>query len=265
MTPSQISCLQLASYILVAGTQDGALNFWDLRETGFSHQKHFNRYGVALSQILKNEDNATFTFRFPSYSSEYSISAYNISADFDENQNQYSHQSPVIKILPNAANKKIIELFSLEEFGSIIQWDILDMQKEEQERNFVEYGNFTKLSIVQPSKINIQSLMPAHEELICYDLDFDPADNYLYVSTNAGVIKASASGSANAVKAPRLYNDRSEYSFPICVSAGAYESTFLTGQSNGSILIYLKSCSHPIIQIPQFSSSAIKQIHTLNV
>lgn len=39
-----VTCLAISNNILIAGTKDGSLNLWDLRETEFSHQKETNKY-----------------------------------------------------------------------------------------------------------------------------------------------------------------------------------------------------------------------------
>ncbi len=58
---------------------------------------------------------------------------------------------------------QFIEIFSLEEFGNIIQWDILELTKEEAERNYIDFGHYSKIKVICPMIIELAKSTPFDE------------------------------------------------------------------------------------------------------
>jgi hypothetical protein len=57
-TQSEVTCIAVANSILIAGTRDGSLNLWDLRETDFSHVKTSNKYIEKINEEIKRKNKA---------------------------------------------------------------------------------------------------------------------------------------------------------------------------------------------------------------
>jgi len=58
---------------LIAGTKEGSLVFYDVRESDFMHQKNCNKYIDFMVQTLEEdlENGLDFAIRYPSFTSEY--------------------------------------------------------------------------------------------------------------------------------------------------------------------------------------------------
>ena len=55
-----------------------------------------------------------------------------------------AHSGSVVKIL---SNQKNFEVFSIDEFGKIIVWNLIELSSEEAERNYVDFGKYSKIKV----------------------------------------------------------------------------------------------------------------------
>ena len=121
--------------------------------------------------MVKAKEEPRVIFRFPSYSTEFKSAQQEI--NFDERMMEYKHSSPIIKIIHNTNNSSIIEILSLEEFGKVIQWNVLERTKEEADRNFIDFGRHSKIGVFSPQFIDLSKFLSLHPEALCFDLDVD--------------------------------------------------------------------------------------------
>ncbi len=96
--------------------------------------------------------------------------------DFETGVKRNKHQSSVVKLLaaPNTASAS--EIFSLDEFGRVIQWSVSELTHEEAERNLIDFGRYSKVGVISPQFFDLSIVLPQHPETLSYDFDID-SDN----------------------------------------------------------------------------------------
>ncbi|EAS07104.4 hypothetical protein TTHERM_00683100 (macronuclear) [Tetrahymena thermophila SB210] len=276
ITQSQVSSLAHSNNILIAGTKEGSLNLWDLRETEFSHQKVSNKYIDAIKEGLeKNESvinsaptsskslaidedtfEASLAFRFPSFTTEYLVQNANLLLNETES---VQHSSSVVKILINTRNNQSLEFFSLEEFGKVIVWNLLELQQQEAERNYIEFGKYTKIKVMSQGFINLSQQIFMNPDSICYDIQLDSEENNLYICSSLGIIKADKF-CTNKIKHPRVFGEHRTTSFPTCLFVSNETELLVAGYSDGSIKMFSKNFKDPLLTFTNFTRQKITKI-----
>ncbi len=56
-----------------------------------------------------------------------------------------AHSGSVIKVIYNS---KKFEIYSLDLFGKVILWNIIELSNEEAERNYVDFGKYAKIKVM---------------------------------------------------------------------------------------------------------------------
>ncbi|KRX03928.1 WD40-repeat-containing domain [Pseudocohnilembus persalinus] len=225
--------------ILTGGSQDGSLIFWDEKELDNHHRKSTNQYVQHIYDTFeKNKvENPNLVFRYSSFSSEF-LNKYGAqaNADFDFNLNEdlnNKHNSQIVDIIPNIKNNQDLEIFSLEEFGKIIQWNIIELNKEESEMQYIEFGHYSKIKVISPQIIDLNQL-GCHANLIAKNMTMDYDEN-IYVCSSAGILKINKHGS-NRTKYPKQYHEiLSNSEQPTTVSTCGNSQLFIAGYSDGQI------------------------------
>ncbi|KAL4483309.1 hypothetical protein ABPG72_007951 [Tetrahymena utriculariae] len=276
ITQSQVSSLAHSNNILIAGTKEGSLNLWDLRETEFSHLKVSNKYIDAIKEGLeKNEsiinsaptsskslanDEDTFeasvAFRFPSFTTDYLVQNANLLLNETES---VQHSSSVVKVLINTRNSQSLEFFSLEEFGKVIAWNLLELQQQEAERNYIEFGKYTKIKVISQGFINLSQQIFMNPDSICYDIQLDSEENNLYICSSLGIIKADKF-CTNKIKHPRVFGEHRTTSFPTCLFVSNETELLVAGYSDGSIKLFSKNFKDPLLSFTNFTRQKITKI-----
>ncbi|KAL4434881.1 hypothetical protein ABPG74_021220 [Tetrahymena malaccensis] len=276
ITQSQVSCLAHSNNILIAGTKEGSLNLWDLRETEFSHQKVSNKYIDAIKEGMEKNENiinsaptsskslsndedtfeASLAFRFPSFTTEYLVQNANILLNETES---VQHSSSVVKVLINTRNNQSLEFFSLEEFGKVIVWNLLELQQQEAERNYIEFGKYTKIKVMSQGFINLSQQIFMNPDSICYDIQLDSEENNLYICSSLGIIKADKF-CTNKIKHPRVFGEHRTTSFPTCLFVSNETELLVAGYSDGSIKMYSKNFKDPLLSFTNFTRQKITKI-----
>jgi len=101
---------------LIAGTRDGSVLLWDLRDSSLLHKKatHDLLTIIRTKEASAGQTEGT-TYRLPNYASDHMA--------------EQGHSSAIIKIKDVYTNNQIPEIYTLEEFGKASVWSITEMSK----------------------------------------------------------------------------------------------------------------------------------------
>ena len=174
ISSSQVTSMLCLSTLLVVGTLDGSLNFYDLRESELQHEKTANLYlDFIRAEMLAKDVSEKVVFRFPSFLTEFLQLQGTSELGAEDRALHHQHQSKIVKIIENPNNTSTNEILSLEEFGRIIQWNIIELTNDEANRNYINYGRLSKIGVISPQLIDLAQLISLHTDPLCFDFDID--------------------------------------------------------------------------------------------
>ena len=82
--------------------------------------------------------------RFPSFSSDF---LQENKDEFEDKKAATQHYSSIVKLLVNNNNNSTLEFFSLEEFGKVISWNIIELSSQDSDRNYIDFGTRSKIKV----------------------------------------------------------------------------------------------------------------------
>ncbi len=162
---SEVVCLYISinfRHALIGGTKDGSLLLWDLRDSNLLHAKNIHEIVNKIKEKEAGRYGDKFIYRFSNYSTDY----------LGEN----GHNSSIIKIKDTYSSKNVYEVFSLDEFGKVINWNIAILNKFDVNQTFSDPGmNFdSKIKLVKIAQFEIgEHYSRLNEALLCSDMDID--------------------------------------------------------------------------------------------
>lgn len=152
-------------HALLGGTREGSLLLWDLRDSNLIHSKNVHELVAKIKEKEGDRYADKFIYRFANYSTDY--------------LGEQGHNSPIIRIKDTYSSKNVYEIFSLDEFGKVISWNIGILNKTDATQTFSDPGmNFdSKIKLVKIAEFDITEYYSAtvgsNEVLSCFDMDID--------------------------------------------------------------------------------------------
>eukprot|EP00357_Protocruzia_adherens_P001145 CAMPEP_0115006500 /NCGR_PEP_ID=MMETSP0216-20121206/20544_1 /TAXON_ID=223996 /ORGANISM="Protocruzia adherens, Strain Boccale" /LENGTH=916 /DNA_ID=CAMNT_0002373109 /DNA_START=104 /DNA_END=2854 /DNA_ORIENTATION=+ len=257
--------------LLFAGTVDGSVLVWDLRESDATH-KNLNNKNFFMG-LKKNYETIFETlpegaFRRPSYSSD------GIYLD--------SHMCTVMKIVDverqGSEGSKLTQIVSIDDFGGIISWQIIESAEGDLSGSEADLGVGigSRIKLTKNVTIDMKSLYDGNDLMNYSDVVVDRGNlnSIIYASTN-GLYQGSRFGELANV-APKHYDLSASLGLQAnsisvhCSSVKEFfarERTnksrqpftfFLVGFSSGAVSIYDKNFSNPISTWHDASEHGIK-------
>jgi len=232
----------------VAGTQEGAVQLWDMREASTSHAN------VTIAQ-------EEVSLRSPTYGSDCLASG--------------AHNTPVTDIcaLPSAADSDDVSIATLDQEGTVIIWLVLE--SDVAEFDLLDYGqavgarvrllkSAAVLSGYSTSGAGLQrgspsSVLPTR----CVRLAFLPSDpSRFVVGDDLGHI-LHHSRYSDGVPAPRSFETTHEH-LAAAVSAVSFSQKnpgyFIASRADGSLALYHVNDGQPLLTLHGFATGAIVQL-----
>jgi len=220
----EVSCVIVPSnseHILIAGTQQGSLLLFDLRESASFHPS-------------VKVNNQKYTLRRPTYSSEAVVEG---------------HLAPVVQIQQVSGNSVI----SLDNEGNLVAWSYVELGSADLSGSEIDLGLRVggRAKLVKSNSLSLFSCYNRKPSLVkCFAVS--PYDhNTIIMSSGTKLYKSSRFGEKVA---PEKYKIASQVSW---ISWGA-DPYFILGEDCGSISVYDKDYSGPVSNWIQVGSSVRK-------
>jgi len=245
---SEVVCLYISinfRHALIGGTKDGSLLLWDLRDSNLLHAKNVHEIVNKIKEKEAGRFGEKFIYRFCNYSTDY----------LGEN----GHNSSIIKIKDTYSSKNVYEVFSLDEFGKVINWNIAILNKSDVNQTFSDPGmNFdSKVKLVKIAQFEInENYSRLNEALLCSDFDIDKQGTNLFICNQKGLAKIETAGQT---KPPKTYENTDSNHGPLSVAVSASEYLYMANR-DGTIEILTKNYSKPLATIGPFTKNPLTHI-----
>mgnify|MGYP002623652635 CR=1 FL=1 len=149
-------------HALIGGTRDGSLVLWDLRDSNLMHSTNPHEMIRKIYERHEGKE-GKYVYRLPNYSTDF----------LGEN----GHGSAVVKIKDVYSNKNIYEIFSLEEFGKVIVWNLTELTKYELAQGLYDLGMSidAKIKLIKTTEFIIDDFYfhDLRRNILCTDIDLD--------------------------------------------------------------------------------------------
>eukprot|EP00759_Apiculatamorpha_spiralis_P003825 PhF_6_TR11756/c1_g1_i1/m.19249 len=259
-------------FLVIAGTKEGTLQMWDLRESDSVH----------CTQPLIG----TLRPRLPTYSTNWLLGE--------------NHASSVRRVLvvgynstigaPSRGDDVTEQIASLDETGTVSFWIIVDnSDRKDTSVSETDYGlnMFSKVKLFKSATFAMRDSLLVKErtvDLSTFDLEFEPEDPGLFNVCTEGAVLHHSRFKLNAVPAVYRCTEISTFldehssaitrSGPQSSAAGLAARTiqycptdsrlFLVGMSDGTIFLFRNDSSMPRLSWCDFTSQPIAQVRWSN-
>lgn len=149
--------------VLIGGSQDGSLILWDMRDSELRHRKDTHDLLQMLRDNMPPDVFDQVVFRLPNFSTDYMT---------DE-----GHSSPIVKISDYSSGGGTIEIVTLEEFGTVIFWNLVETNANDTTGANLSTGMSlnSRIKVIKTMSIQLHEISPSLTEgsLLCRDLEYD--------------------------------------------------------------------------------------------
>eukprot|EP00118_Oscarella_pearsei_P012676 m.95335 g.95335 ORF g.95335 m.95335 type:complete len:994 (+) comp36846_c0_seq5:51-3032(+) len=231
-----------------AGTDDGSVVVWDLRESVSMHK-------------VRQVGDIDWILRVPTYSSAGALSTDNhhspicsVASIVSQQGDSEDKQSSFLSSQYGDASGLSYQIATLDESGVLNLWVVVELNKpdpagSESDLGLVPGGRVKLVpsaSIVIQTPTRLASCLPLHFRP--FELDFSPDDpNHFYVATNLGCVLHGVRYGGRAT--PRMYKGFVDIAIDVrTVDVSPFSgSYFLAGCSDGSIRLHSVHREHPVL------------------
>ncbi|XP_034024059.1 WD repeat-containing protein 60 [Thalassophryne amazonica] len=251
---SQVECCCFSpgkAMLVFAGTSDGCLVLWDLREYASNHS------------CLKLADEE-WTFRQPTFSTAAVMGA---SGHFSSvtcvevvSSTPSGGLRPEVTLLASEEESLGLsfQLASLDESGILNFWVVVELSKAKEADHQTNLGLTPggKVKLLLRSSLQTAERMSPRDviktgPLQALNIKFLPADsNHFFIGTNMSLVSHGTSHGVKAV--PKFYRSDQVGITPVEVTIINFspfsQHLFLVGCSDGSIRLHAASCEHPVLE-----------------
>uniref|UniRef100_UPI00398E4727 cytoplasmic dynein 2 intermediate chain 1 isoform X2 n=1 Tax=Pristiophorus japonicus TaxID=55135 RepID=UPI00398E4727 len=233
-----------------AGTVDGSVIAWDLREHSIIH------YSLQIGGqewILRN----------PTFSTDGVLAAVNhscaVKAVDPVSSAYFDNHGAGLSLLASQEGSSGLsfQLASLDESGLLNLWVVVELQKADLAGSLTDLGLIPggKIKLIHSSSINVNSFFPRNLMQLgppqTLSIRFLPSDpNHFFIGTDIGLV---SHGTRHGLQtAPKLYKPQMNSVRPVqvtCIDFCHFGKTmFLVGCSDGTIRLHSVATDHPILQ-----------------
>ncbi|XP_043917959.1 cytoplasmic dynein 2 intermediate chain 1 [Protopterus annectens] len=236
--------------LVFAGTVDGSVVLWDLRERSSLH--HTMKIG-----------DFEWIFREPTFCTDGILSTVNHSCPVQAIETisiaaaDGKHHSLSFSVPHEESSGLSFQLASLDESGLLNLWVVVELPKADIAGSQLDLGLIPggKVKLIHSSRINMNSnilQMGAHLGVLqTSSLKFLPSDpNHFIMGTDTGLV---SHGTRHGLRtSPRLYKPQQNGPRPVqvtCLNFCPFEETlFLVGCSDGSVRLHRTTSEYPVFQ-----------------
>ncbi|XP_038654282.1 cytoplasmic dynein 2 intermediate chain 1 isoform X2 [Scyliorhinus canicula] len=235
---------------LFAGTTDGSVVTWDLREHSIMH----------CSLHIGGQE---WTFRTPTFSTDGVLTAVNhscaVKAVYPVSSACFDNPGVGLSLFSSQEGRSGLsfQLATLDESGLLNLWVVVELQKADFAGSLTDLGLIPggKIKLIHSSSIKVNSFLPRNlvqsgppKTLSIRFLPSDP--NHFFVGTDIGLVSHGTRHGLQA--APKLYKPQINGARPVqvtCIDFCHFGKTlFLVGCSDGTIRLHSVTTERPIIQ-----------------
>ncbi|XP_041041045.1 cytoplasmic dynein 2 intermediate chain 1 isoform X4 [Carcharodon carcharias] len=246
----QCCCFGPDNVSLFAGTVDGSVVAWDLREHSVMH------YTI---QIGSQE----WTLRTPTFSTDGVLTSVNhccaVKAVYPVSSACFENHGVGFSLFSSQEGRSGLsfQLASFDESGLLNLWVVVELQKTNLAGSLTDLGLIPggKIKLIHSSSIEVNSFFPRNLMQLgppqTLSIRFLPSDpNHFFIGTDIGLV---SHGTRHGLKAsPKLYKPQINGAGPVrvtCIDFCHFGKTlFLVGCSDGTIRLHSVTTEHPIIQ-----------------
>ncbi|XP_078088721.1 cytoplasmic dynein 2 intermediate chain 1 isoform X2 [Mustelus asterias] len=235
---------------LFAGTTDGSVVAWDLREHSIMHY---------TLQIGDQE----WTVRTPTFSTDGVLTAVNhscaVKAVYPVSSACFDNQGVGLSLFSSqeGCSGLSFQLATLDESGLLNLWVVVELQKADLAGSLTDLGLIPggKIKLIHSSSIDVNSFFPRNLMQLgppqTLSIRFLPSDpNHFFIGTDIGLVSHGTRHGLQA--APKLYKPQINGARPVqvtCIDFCHFGKTlFLVGCSDGTIRLHSVTAERPIIQ-----------------
>ncbi|XP_072364341.1 cytoplasmic dynein 2 intermediate chain 1 isoform X4 [Scyliorhinus torazame] len=235
---------------LFAGTTDGSVVAWDLREHSIMH---------CSLQIGGQE----WTFRTPTFSTDGVLTVVNhscaVKAVYPVSSACFDNPGVGLSLFSSQEGRSGLsfQLATLDESGLLNLWVVVELQKADFAGSLTDLGLIPggKIKLIHSSSIEVNSFLPRNLVQLgspkTLSIRFLPSDpNHFFIGTDIGLVSHGTRHGLQA--APKLYKPQINGARPVqvtCIDFCHFGKTlFLVGCSDGTIRLHSVITERPIIQ-----------------
>ncbi|XP_078393395.1 cytoplasmic dynein 2 intermediate chain 1 isoform X2 [Cetorhinus maximus] len=246
----QCCCFGPDNVSLFAGTVDGSVVAWDLREHSVMHY---------TLQIGSQE----WTLRTPTFSTDGVLTSVNhccaVKAVYPVSSACFENHGVGLSLFSSQEGRSGLsfQLASFDESGLLNLWVVVELQKANLAGSLTDLGLIPggKIKLIHSSSIEVNSFFPRNLMQLgppqTLSIRFLPSDpNHFFIGTDIGLV---SHGTRHGLQAsPKLYKPQINSAGPVrvtCIDFCHFGKTlFLVGCSDGTIRLHSVTTERPIIQ-----------------